>query len=123
MAPTRPRRVTAATEPVPAGVSSERGNKETATPMHHLMVDGDSSQSTSAQSSSTSASSQSRRSTKKSSTEPGAPAETSASATLEADKDSNVGMDESKVAAIKPNTRGRNGIRKITSRVSYFLSV
>lgn len=114
------RRVTAATQPVPVGVSSERGNNTPATPTHHLMVDGDSSQSTSAQSSSTSALSGSRRSTKKSSNESGAPAETSASATLEANKDSNVEMDESKVAVIKPNTRGRNGIRKMTSRVSYF---
>jgi hypothetical protein len=120
MAPSRPRRVTAATEPVPAG-SSERGNKAPATPTHHLMVDGDSSQSMGAQSTSTSASSGSRRSTKKSNNESGAPAETSASGTLEANDNSNVEMDESKVAAIKPNTRGRNGIRKMTSRVSYFL--
>jgi hypothetical protein len=120
MAPTRPRRGTAATEPVPAGVSSEHGNKAPETPTHHLMVDGDSSRSASAQSSSASASSGSRRSTKKTSNGSGAPAETSASATLEANNDSNLGMDESKVAAIKPNTRGRNGIRKITSRVSYF---
>jgi hypothetical protein len=120
MAPTRPRRVTAATEPLPAGASSERGNKTPATPTHHLMVDGDSSQSTSAQSASTSASSGSPGSTKKSNNESGAPAETSAIGTLEVNKDSNVEMDESKVAAIKPNTRGRNGIRKVTSRVSYF---
>jgi hypothetical protein len=124
MAPSRPRRGTAATEPVAAGVSSERGNKAPATPSHHSMVDGDSSQSMSVQSSSTSALSGSRRSTKISRNESGAPTETSASATLEANKDSNVEIDESKVAAIKPNTRGRNGIRKTTSRVSfYFLSV
>jgi hypothetical protein len=119
MAPSRPRRVTAATEPVAAG-SSERENKTPATPTHHLMGDGDSSQSMGAQSSSTSASSGSRRSTKKSNNESGAPAETSASGTLEANKDSNVEIDESQVKAIKPNTRGRNGIRKMTSRVSYF---
>jgi activator of HSP90 ATPase len=119
MTTARNQRSTAATEPVAAGVSSERENKTPATPTHHLMVDGDSSQSTSAQSSSTSALSGSRRSTKKSSNESGAPAETSASVTLEANKDYNVEMEESKVSAIKPNTRGRNGIRKMTSRVSY----
>jgi hypothetical protein len=120
MGPSRTRRGTAATDPGAAGVSSEPGNKTPATPTHHLMVDGDSSLSTSAQSSSTSALSGSRRSTKNPSNDSGAPAETSASATLEANKDSNVEMDDSKAAAVKPNTRGRNGIRKMTSRVSYF---
>jgi hypothetical protein len=119
MAPTRTRRGTAATDPVAAG-SSERGNKIPATPTHQLMVDGDSSHSASAQSSSTSALSGSRKSTKICRNESGAPPETSASLTLEANKDSTVKIDESKVAAIKPNTRGRNGIRKMTSRVSYY---
>jgi hypothetical protein len=121
MVPSRSRRGTAAAGPVPAAVRSERGNKTSVTPTHHFMVDGDSSQSTGAQSSSTSASSGSRRSTKPSSNESVAPDETSTSATLGANKDSNVKMNGSKLTAIKPNTRGRNGIRKMISKVSYCL--
>jgi hypothetical protein len=120
MTPSRTRRSAAAESSLAASVEPV-GNKTSGTPSQHLKPDVNSSQSANFQTSSTSAGSGSRRSTKNSRSQLGAPTEASASATLETNKDSNVEIDESKVPATKPTTRGQNGIRKMTIRVSPFL--